>query len=348
LNSEKETVGIIGSGSFGITIAKLLHKNVNVILYSRSLKTIDELNAYHDHFKPQLPQSIQISSDPQYLCENCRTIFPVVPSSNFREMMKTFSKFLNPSHVLIHATKGFDYRYKAAGALNNLNKVSRDQVSTMSEVIKEESTVLRVGCMAGPNLAKEIIANKPAATVIASDFEEVIQIGIKLLSSDQFFVFGSSDIRGAEIAGAYKNIIALGSGLLGGLDIGKNAQAIIITRGLHEMILFGKRFGTEGKAFLGTAGIGDLVATATSQNSRNYSFGEKIARGQSLEEVIASSKEVVEGIRTLKIVKNLASSYNLQLPITNMLYSIIYEGYDLKKAINLLMKYPFKKDVEFI
>lgn len=348
MEKDRQKVGIIGSGSFGITVALLLEPNVDVIIYSRRFTDLAQVNEYHKDLKSNLSGRIDVTNDPAYLCEKCQVIFPAVPSSNFRAMVQDFSKHLNPSHILIHTTKGFDYRYKDGGMTNQAIKLNKTQVSTMSEVIKEESTVIRVGCMAGPNLAKEIIAGKPAATVIASEFEEVIAIGIEVLSSKDFFVFGSNDIRGAEIAGAYKNIIALGSGLLGGLDIGKNAQAMVITRGLHEMILFGQKFGTEGKAFLGTAGIGDLVATATSENSRNYRFGMQLARGKKLEDIMADGREVVEGLRTLKIVKNLSQSYNLQLPITSMLYSIVYEGYDLEKAIRLLMKYPFKKDVIFI
>jgi len=347
LESNQSTIGIIGSGSFGITMAKLLSKNVNVLLYSRKHKTIADLNAHHAHLKCDLSEDIQLTSDKEELCTKCNIIFPVVPSSMFRSMMQDFSKHLNPSHILIHCTKGFDYRYKEAGQINRINRVSRDQVSTMSEVIREESTVLRIGCLAGPNLAREILQDKPAATVIASEFQEVIDVGTKLLSSNQFFVFGSNDIRGAEIAGSFKNIIALGSGLLEGLNLGKNAQAIIITRGLHEMIQFGQRFGTEGSAFLGTAGIGDLVATATSHNSRNFTFGHRIAKGESLEDVISTSKEVVEGLRTLKIVKNLNETYSLRLPITNMLYSIFYEEMNPIRALNILMKSPFKKDVVF-
>ncbi len=347
MDSTHNTIGIIGSGSFGITMAKLLSKNVKVLLFSRRHKDLDALNKHHAHLHSDLSGDIELTSDAADLCTRCNIIFPVVPSSRFRSMMQDFSKHLNPSHILIHCTKGFDYRYKEAGQLNRINKVSRDQVSTMSEVIKEESTVLRVGCVAGPNLAREILQGKPAATVIASEFQEVIDLGIKLLSSNQFFVFGSNDIRGAEIAGSFKNIIALGSGLLEGLNMGKNAQAIIITRGLHEMVLFGQKFGTKGRAFLGSAGIGDLVATATSHNSRNFTFGHRIAKGESLEDVISTSKEVVEGLRTLKIVKNLMATYKLRLPITSTLYSIFYEGMDPQKALNLLMKSPFKKDVIF-
>lgn len=348
MSDSKEIVGIIGSGSFGVTLTKLLYPNAYPILYSRRFKTVADLNTFHANLNYDLPDDVEISNDLEYVAAKCKIIFPVIPSSSFREMMKSLSPYLNPSHILIHCTKGFDYTYKESGEENIVSKIHRSQVKTMSEVIKDESTVIRIGCMAGPNLAKEILADKPAATVIASEFKEVVDLGIRLLSSERFFVFGSEDLKGAEIAGAYKNIIALGSGLLGGIEMGTNAQAMVITRGLHEMIRFGQYFGTDGKAFLGTAGIGDLVATATSQKSRNYTFGQRLAQGEMLEDIISTSREVVEGLRTLKIVKNLAQHYNLKLPITNMLYAIVYEGFDLRKAIGLLMKYPFKKDVDFI
>ena len=163
-----------------------------------------------------------------------------------------------------------------------------------------------------------------------------------------FSVFGSHDIIGAEIAGALKNVFALGSGYLAGRGLGKNIQAMLITRGLHEIVYFGKAMGAQADAFLGTAGIGDLIATATSTDSRNFKCGFELGRGNSLRDVVEAMDEVAEGVRTLKFVNQLAEHYKLAAPITRMLYKIIYEGYPFEKALEYLMRYPYARDVDFI
>ena len=218
----------------------------------------------------------------------------------------------------------------------------------MSEVIREESVVVRIGCLSGPNLASEIFEGQPTATVIGSRFDEVIDIGKKVLSSRHFQVFGTYDIKGAELAGALKNIIAIGSGILSGLGLGKNIQALLITRGLMEMIYFGKAFGATPKPFVGTAGIGDLVCTATSMSSRNFTFGYRQGRGEKKEEIMSSMPEMAEGVRTLKIARKLADELKLHVPITQMLFKAVYEEYDLRQAIEYLMRYPYYVDVDFI
>ena len=185
---------------------------------------------------------------------------------------------------MIHGTKGFDLTGVSEDVMAD-HPITRKNVHTMSEVIRQESVVVRIGCLSGPNLSAEIMEGQPTATVIASRFNEVIKLGRKVLDSQQFHVFGSHELMGAELAGALKNAIAIGSGILGGLGMGKNIQAMLITRGLMEMVYFGKAMGANSKAFIGTAGIGDLVATATSTKSRNYTFGMRMAKGESLEEI---------------------------------------------------------------
>jgi glycerol-3-phosphate dehydrogenase (NAD(P)+) len=197
-------------------------------------------------------------------------------------------------------------------------------------------------------LAKEILGKQPTATVIASEFEEVIAIGQKYLSSRRFYVFGSHDLRGAELAGVLKNIFALASGVLYGKGYGKNIQAMLITRGLREMIALGKALGSDSMAFLGTAGIGDLIATATSSLSRNFSFGEQLGKGIPKETILSDMDEVVEGLRTLKFAYILALKFKIHVPITSMIYKVVYEDFEIDKAIHFLMKYPRTTDVDFL
>ncbi|MEY3367524.1 MAG: hypothetical protein RI973_679 [Bacteroidota bacterium] len=348
-SQDVKPVGVIGAGSFGVAVANLLSFNTEVLLYSRQEEVVSSINQEHRHpsYDLTLPSQVRATMDLQEVAERCTLIFPIVPSERFRDMMRTLSPFLKPSHLLIHGTKGFDLRGIGEEELLQ-GKVSRKNVSTMSEVILQESVVVRIGCLSGPNLAYEIMEGQPTATVIGSKFDEVINAGKKMLSSRHFQVFGTYEILGAEIAGALKNIIAIGSGILGGLGMGKNIQALLITRGLTEMIHFGKALGASPKPFVGTAGIGDLICTATSLGSRNYSFGYRLGKGESREMILSSMPETAEGVRSLAIAKFLADQLKLHVPITQMLYKAVYEGYDLQQAIEYLMRYPYHVDVDFI
>ncbi len=335
--------GVIGSGSFGTAIANLIATNEPVLLYSRNAELVDKINATHQHLGLDLHDNVLAVNSLKEIAEKCNVLFPVIPSGSFRSMMKDLSPHLHPYHLLIHGTKGFDVKEPAEG-----EKISRKHIRTMSEVIQEESVVVRIGCLSGPNLAKEIMDGQPTATVIASHFKEVVERGKTALNSRKFQVFGSAELLGAELAGALKNSIALGSGILGGLGMGKNIQALLITRGLNEMISFGKAMGTTPRAFVGTAGIGDLICTATSEDSRNFTFGKRMGKGETIDAIKASMPELAEGLRTIKIAKELADYYKLHVPITQMLYRVLYEDLKIETAIEFLMRYPYDVDVDFL
>ncbi|MCI5080281.1 MAG: NAD(P)-dependent glycerol-3-phosphate dehydrogenase [Saprospiraceae bacterium] len=342
-----QPVGIVGAGSFGTAIANLLSYNTEVLLFSRQAALVDKINQQHTHFDLQLSERVRATNDIEELAQKCKLIFPIVPSVNFREMVRSIAPYLRPNHILIHGTKGFDVHGTEEGDLQS-TRIKREHVYTMSEVIQELSTVVRVGCLSGPNLAREIMDGQPTATVIASKFDEVISLGKKVLSSKHFHVFGNYDLLGAELAGALKNMIAIGSGLLKGKGLGKNIQAMLITRGWTEMIYFGKAMGATSKAFFGTAGIGDLVATATSKNSRNFTFGYRLGQGEKVEDIKKTMPELAEGVRTLQIAKHLAQEYNLKVPITEMLYNLVFHDYDFDRVIDFLMTYPYDVDVDFL
>lgn len=339
--------GVIGAGSFGLTVATLLAENTTVYIYSRNEETRNKINKDHFHKSVKLSKKIIATDDLEFICKECDVIFPIVPSSSFRKMMRSLSAYLKPHHILIHGTKGLDVSLMDDADIE-IGNFTRKDVNSMSEVILQESTVLRVGCISGPNLAKEILEGQPAATVIASEFKEVVKKGEEYLSGPKFFVFGSPDMRGAEIAGAFKNIIAIGSGILAGLGYGKNMQSVVITRGLREMIQFGEAIGAERRSFLGTAGIGDLVATATSEASRNHTFGYRLAQGETREEILEKMDEVVEGVNTLRIIYHLARNEEINLPITYLLYKVLFQDYGVERALKFLMSYNYAPDVDFI
>lgn len=341
--------GVIGAGSFGSAIANLIAINTDVLIFSRREQFVEDVNLRSESNGVQFRPRVRATSDPEEMAKQCTLIFPIVPSNTFREVMRRFGPFLRPHHIIIHGTKGLDLRgYDEEDLLKNEIALSRSEVRTMSEVVLEESSVVRVGCLSGPNLAAEIISGQPAATLIGSRYREVIQAGQTVLNSKKFHVFGSYDMLGAELAGALKNIVALGSGILGGLGLGRNIQGLLIAKGLGEMVHFGKALGASSQAFVGVAGIGDLVATATSTNSRNYTFGMQLAKGGTVDEIRQTMPELAEGVRTLKIAHALAKHYKLHVPITDMLYAVVFERLPVERALEYLMSYPYAVDVDYM
>ncbi len=345
-NYSDKPVGVIGAGSFGTAIANILAEKSKVLLYARNSDKVQVMEGKRLSSGQHLESNVTGVNDLGELAKSCDIIFPIVPSSGFRSVIKELSPHLHPYHMLIHGTKGLDVHInKEAESADILN---RDQVKTMSEIILDESVVVRVGCLAGPNLARELADKHPAATVVASHFDEVIDAGMRLLRTDRFQVYGSKDLIGVELCGVLKNIIAIASGALSGMGYGENARALLISRGMVEMIYLGKALGGNTEAFIGLAGIGDLVATCSSTLSRNYTVGYRLAQGEKLIEIIESMEEVAEGVNTIKIAKKLSNFYKVRSPILEVLHKVLYEDLTVEEALQFLMKYPFNVDIDFL
>ncbi|WP_215224525.1 NAD(P)H-dependent glycerol-3-phosphate dehydrogenase [Echinicola shivajiensis] len=347
-NNSDKPVGVIGIGSFGTAIANILAAKSKVIVYARKQEIVDEINQKHTVEGRVLHENISATTDPELICDSCEVMFPVVSSSGFREVMQKFAPFLHPYHILIHGTKGLALNLPEGKSLEDVSRIKRENICTMSEVILNETVVVRVGCLAGPNLAKELATGQPAATVVASRFNEVILEGQRLLRSDKFQVYGNQDIIGVELSGVLKNTIAIASGALAGLGLGENARGLLISRGMVELIHLGNALGGQTQSFIGLAGIGDLVATCSSTLSRNYTVGYRLAQGETLEEINASMEEVAEGINTVKLMKTFLEGSGMRAPITENLYKVLFEGFKVEDALHYLMKYPFNVDIDFL
>ncbi len=341
-----QPVGVIGSGKFGTAIARILGQNAQVRLFSRREALVNEINSTHKHLGFSIPKTIVATSNMAELCKDCSLIFPIVPSKSFRSMMRTMSPHLTPAHVLIHGTKGLDVQTPDPGAQEHF--APRDYIFAMSEVIQQESTVRRIGCLSGPNLSGEMMEDQPTATLIASPFDEVIELGKRYLTTPTFRIYGSSEIRGAELSGALKNIMAISSGILGGMGLGQNIWAVLVNRGLIEMIHIAQALGVGPKAFLGIAGMGDLVATCSTPKSRNYTVGYRLGKGESFEHIKATSTDLAEGVRTVQIMKEFIDYHNVQAPITTTLYELLYGESTIHDAMSFLMDYPNVADVDFL
>lgn len=347
-SSSDKPIGVIGAGNFGTVIANILAYHRKVLLYARDPKVVTNIQETRQHRGHEVSKNVTATDDLESVARQCDVIFPIVPSAHFRAMMKKLSPYLHPYHILIHGTKGFDLRLPEGETIETVKTLSREQVRTMSEVIVEESVVVRVGCLAGPNLSRELAQRQPGATVVASPFQEVIQTGKRLLRNDRFQVYENSDLVGVELAGVLKNIIAIASGGLSGLGHGENAKGLLISRGAVEMVYLGRILGGNTKAFLGLAGIGDLVATCNSPMSRNYMVGYRLAKGETLQEIMADMQEVAEGINTIRIAKKCADYYKARPIITDTLYKVLFEGMTVQDAVDYLMRYPLNVDIDFL
>ncbi|MCF8258930.1 MAG: NAD(P)-dependent glycerol-3-phosphate dehydrogenase [Flavobacteriales bacterium] len=344
--SERPTVGVVGAGAFGSAIANLLAENQPVLLYTRLPEVYESVMADRMNRGRRMHDNMRITMSLEEVANECSLIYPILPSSNFREKIRELAPFLTPEHILIHGTKGVDVQLPRGEQLTANYKLNPKLVNTMTEVMLQETIVRRVGCLAGPNLASEILAGQPAATVIASEFDEVIRLGQRTLRTPNFQVFSSHDRAGVEIAGVLKNVIAIAAGALEGLGLGENARALLISRGLVEMVHVGKHLGGGLQAFLGLAGVGDLIATCSSPNSRNFSVGYRIAKGESLEDILNSMEEVAEGINTVKISRAMANHLGFRAPLTETIYEVLFGGKTAEEALEYLMKFPYYVDVD--
>ena len=344
--SKEKIAGVIGAGSFGTAIANLLAENGKVILYERNAAVREAILRDGTNRNHVMHENITITDSFEELAAKCYLLFPVIPSAHFKDMILEFSQYLRPDHLMIHATKGLHCNFDLDSM--TAENLRLKEIKTMSELIREETAIVRIGCLAGPNLAGELAEHQPAATVIASRFDEVINEGISRLRSDRFQVYGNKDILGIELTGVLKNYVAVASGALSGIGYGENARALLITRGMAEMIYIGKALGADKKSFLGMAGIGDLIATCSSPKSRNYSVGYRIAKGEKLADITASMTEVAEGIRTLKIGKLIVDNVGVNAPLLQMLYKVVFEEFPFEKAIKMLMRFPVGADAEYL
>ncbi len=347
--SDKVKACVIGAGSFGTVVANLLAENGDVLIYSRRQDAIDSINKDKLNNGQQMHQNVRATNDLQEITESSYVLFPSVASDAFRPLMREMSPLLKPNHILIHCTKGFDIKLEEGQSLLDKDlKLRPADIYTMSKVILEETIVKRVGCMSGPNLAREIANMHPAATVIASKFDEVIREGENAIRSKRLQVYGNHDIFAVELAGVLKNSMALAAGALGGLGYGNNAMAFLITRGLGEIIRLATAMGAEKQAFLGLAGIGDLIATCTSPLSRNYTVGSRLAKGETLEQIISTSSEIAEGIKTVSISKKIADACDVRTPIIQQTYKVLFEGLKVEEALQMLMEYRWGSDADYM
>ena len=347
-SSKPKKIGVVGVGSFGTAIANMLAEKNEVMVYARKEEIVEEINTSHIASGRELSPTIKATFDPEELCKSCNILFFMVPSAAFVEVVRRFAPHLYPFHLIIHGTKGLALNLGPGESLETVQKLKRSQILTMSEVILQETVAVRVGCLAGPNISKELSLGQPAATVIASKYNEVILEGQRLLRSERFQVYGNSDIIGVELSGVLKNIIAIAAGAIAGLGLGENAKGLLISRGMVEMVHLSKALGGSVQSVIGLAGVGDLVTTCNSVDSRNFTVGYRLAKGETLDQILSAMDEVAEGVNTVRVIDAFIKTAGIRAPITENLLRVLFGDLPIDEALAFLMKYPFSVDVDFV
>jgi glycerol-3-phosphate dehydrogenase (NAD(P)+) len=331
-----EVVTVIGAGSWGTALAQLLaDKSRPVRLW------VFESDLYHSlcrsrvntAFLPGVPLSAQISYHQHFAeaLQDAAVAVMAVPSHVFRDVLKLAKTHLPPKAMLVSAAKGMEI----------------DSLLTMEGVVREElGPEASYAVLSGPSFAREVAQRQPTAVTIASRHHEAARLLQRLFSTPYFRVYTSYDVTGVELGGALKNIFAIGTGILEGMDLGDNPRAALITRGLAEMTRLGVRLGANPMTMSGLAGLGDLVLTCTSTQSRNFQVGLKLGQGLPLTQILAGMHMVAEGVKTSRAVYLLAQRLGVDMPLVEAVYHILYEGLAPKEAIRKLMSRELKDELE--
>jgi glycerol-3-phosphate dehydrogenase (NAD(P)+) len=325
---------VVGGGTFGTALASILATMKRRIkLWARRPEQVEEINSQHTNsrYLPgiELPINLRATSDLEEAIPQAPVILVVVPSKSFRQVARQVGNSVQGDQILVHATKGIEI----------------ETFKRMSEILREETCALKIGALSGPNLAKEIMAGQPAGALVASRYNEVAEAIQPLFSGSRMRIYSGRDVIGTEIAGSFKNIIAVAAGVADGMGLGDNAKSLLTTRGLSEMARFGVAQGADVFTFGGLAGIGDLMATCASPLSRNHQVGEHLAKGEKLPEIMDKMTQVAEGVPTTKAVHNQAKEMGLDLPIVRAVYGLLYEDWSSDKALTELMAIPVAREL---
>ena len=307
-------VSVIGAGSWGTTVASLAASHGEVVLWARNPDVVREINEEHRNHQylgaHVLPSAVRGEADLANAVAVADVLAMAIPAKGFAEIAQIAGKVAKPGSIVVSLTKGL-----AMGSHRR-----------MSEVLRESFPQCGVAVLSGPNLASEIIAGQPAASVVASTDESVVREVVAALSTPLFRLYTNEDVVGCEIGGVVKNVIAIGAGIAQGFGFGDNAKAAVITRGLAEMTRLGVALGARAETFSGLAGLGDLVATCASMQSRNTQVGVRLGRGESIGAIESSMQMVAEGVRASSLVVELAREHRVEMPISEQV-ALVCQGH---------------------
>jgi glycerol-3-phosphate dehydrogenase (NAD(P)+) len=325
---------LLGGGSWGTTVASLIARNAPVKLWARDKATVDEINEKHTNTKylpgARLNSKLVATGSIRKAVSQCDVLVMGVPSQHFRSVLEQAKDHIRPWVPVISLTKGLE-----------LNTHKR-----MTEVVNEVLPGHPVGVLTGPNLAREIIVGQAAASVIAMEDEIIVRELQQLFHSGLFRVYTNTDLVGCELGGVLKNVIALAVGMGDGQGAGDNTRSALITRGLAEITRLGVAMGGRPETFSGLAGMGDLIATCTSSQSRNHYVGFELGKGRSLEAIIEEMVMVAEGVKSAPTVMALGKEYGIEMPITGDVMTVLQGDKSPRQAFRGLLQSSVGSEAE--
>ena len=324
-------IAIIGSGSWGVALAAYLANVGNQVkIWSFSEEERDLINNEKKcKFLPDLiiPDNIYCSTSYEEVIKDTEFILHVTPSKFTRSTFKQYKQYVGEKPVII-CSKGFE----------------KETLKTLDEVIEEELPNVKVGVLSGPSHAEEVSIGVPTALVMASKYNEVLDMLQETFMSEKMRIYTSNDVKGVELGGALKNIIAFCAGVAAGIGLGDNSFAALITRGLKEISRLGIKLGGELETFYGLSGLGDLIVTCLSEHSRNRKAGKLIGQGKTLEETKKEVGMTIESIDNILVAHELGKIHNIEMPIVEAVYGILYNGLKPEDAVNMLMNRARKNE----
>ena len=323
---EHRRVAVIGNGGWGTALALVAARNgADTRLWGYEAEYVAETARTRENSRylagVELPEALLLTSDAKEALQNVDLVLSVVPTQFIRATFTSIGSAVPAGVPIVSCSKG----------------VERDTVRRPSEILREVLGPRPIAVLSGPNHAEELARGAPATTVVACEEASVRESVQHFLSDPGFRIYGSDDVIGVELAAAVKNVIALAAGMIDGLDLGDNAKAALITRGAAEMARLGRELGAEEATFAGLAGIGDLIATCVSPHGRNRGVGERLGRGETLQDVLGSMMKVAEGVHTARGIVQLARSHDVEMPICEAVSRILYEELAPRDALNELM-----------
>jgi glycerol-3-phosphate dehydrogenase (NAD(P)+) len=326
MTRRRPRVAVLGSGSWGTTVASLTARNAPTVLWARSPDVAREIEERHlnSRYLGELPltQTLEATSSLEAAVAEADLLVMGVPSHGFRAVLEEAVPHLRPWIPVVSLTKGLEQGTR----------------KRMTEIVAESLPGYPAGVLGGPNLAREVLAGYAAAATIAMPEERSATALQKIFRTRVFRVYTSTDVVGVEIAGALKNVFAIAAGMAAGAGTGDNTRAMVITRALRELSRLGAAMGGDPQTFAGLSGMGDLIATCVSPLSRNRHVGEEIARGKTISEIVADMKQVAEGIKTAAVVMELAAQYGVELPIAREVDAVVNHGRTVREAYRGLLR----------
>ena len=319
-------VGLLGGGSWGTTVGALVARNTSVTLWARDSAIVAEINDHHTNSKflpkAKLPENLLATTDIEEAVAGADVVIVGIPSQSFRSVLENIKDHIRPWVPVVSLSKGLEL----------------DTHMRMTEIIEDVLPGHPAGVLTGPNLAREIMAGYAAASVVAMADEIIVKELQKVFHSGLFRVYTNHDVIGCELGGVLKNIIAIAAGMGDGQGAGENTRSAVVTRGLAEITRLGVAMGGEPQTFAGLAGMGDLVATCTSAQSRNRTVGYELGKGKTIKEIIDGMFMVAEGVKSAPTVMALAKEYRVEMPIAAEVYEVVQDKRDARRAFRGLLK----------